>query len=373
MKERRLNAGPWRRLRLLLPMMILGVLLAGTGWPSRAGAQDFAAAGQHFSSAQELFAQGKFAAAAAEYQAAYNITRDPALLLNIGESWQRASEGKKAVAAYRAFVAESPQAPERAEIDERIKAIEAALAPAEVAPTAGNGSAAAGATQTGSAPGSGAAASGGGGNAGSGVGNTPGTDKPAATADKPSATADKPAAPADKPAAPADKPAATTDKPVATADKPAAQPGATAEPAVPTDKPVITPPEEKPRRLKTAAWVSIASAVALATGGAIVGLGAQNRADELRRRTTQVVSGQPPVYDDNQREAYTALQSEGRAYNAASIALLSVAGVAAVTGGVLLVVDHIRKPKEQASAAGRWSLAPILLPSQAGVAASGSF
>ena len=349
-------------------MMILGVLLAGTGWPSRAGAQDFAAAGQHFSSAQELFAQGKFAAAAAEYQAAYNITRDPALLLNIGESWQRASEGKKAVAAYRAFVAESPQAPERAEIDE---AIEAALAPAEGAPTAANGSTATGATQPG--PTSGSAPSGGGVNAGTGVGNTPVTDKPSVTADKPAATADKPAATADKPAATADKPAVTADKPAATADKPAAQPGATAEPAVPTDKPVITPPEEKPRRLKTAAWVSIASAVALATGGAIVGLGAQNRADELRRRTTQVVSGQPPIYDDNQREAYTALQSEGRAYNAASIALLSVAGVAAVTGGVLLVVDLVRKPKEQASAAGRWSLVPILLPSQAGVAASGNF
>lgn len=366
MKERRLNASPWRRLRLLLPMMILGVLLAGTGWPSRAGAQDFAAAGQHFSSAQELFAQGKFAAAAAEYQAAYNITRDPALLLNIGESWQRASEGKKAVAAYRAFVTESPQAPERAEIDERIKAIEAALAPAEAAPTTANGSPATGATQPSPTSGSGSAATGGGATSGTGVGNTPVTDKPAATADKPSVTADKPSATADKPAA-------TADKPSATADKPVAQPGAAAEPPVPTDKPVITPPEEKPRRLKTAAWVSIASAVALATGGAIVGLGAQNRADELRRRTTQVVSGQPPIYDDNQREAYTALQSEGRAYNAASIALLSVAGVAAVTGGVLLVVDQVRKPKEQASAAGRWSLAPILLPSQAGVAASGSF
>ena len=366
MKERRLNASPWRRLRLLLPMMILGVLLAGTGWPSRAGAQDFAAAGQHFSSAQELFAQGKFAAAAAEYQAAYNITRDPALLLNIGESWQRASEGKKAVAAYRAFVAESPQAPERAEIDERIKSIEAVLAPPEAAPTAASGSTGTGATQPGPTSGSGSAANGGGVNAGPGVGNTPGTDKPAATADKPAATTDKPSTTADKPSA-------TADKPAATADKPAAQPGATAEPVVPTDKPVITPPEEKPRRLKTAAWVSIASAVALATGGAIVGLGAQNRADELRRRTTQVVSGQPPIYDDNQREAYTALQSEGRAYNAASIALLSVAGVAAVTGGVLLVVDLVRKPKEQASAAGRWSLVPILLPSQAGVAASGSF
>ena len=297
--------------------------------------------------------------AAKEFQAAYDITRDPALLLNIGESWQRASEGKKAVAAYRAFVAESPQAPERAEIDERIKSIEAALAPAEAAPTAANGSTGTGATQPGPTSGSGAAATGGGANAGPGVGNTPITDKPSASADKPSATADKPSV--------------TADKPAAAADKPAAQPGATVEPAVPTDKPVITPPEEKPRRLKTAAWVSIASAVALATGGAIVGLGAQNRADELRRRTTQVVSGQPPIYDDNQREAYTALQSEGRAYNAASIALLSVAGVAAVTGGVLLVVDLVRKPKEQASAAGRWSLAPILLPSQAGVAASGSF
>lgn len=91
-------------------------------------------------------------------------------------------------------------------------------------------------------------------------------------------------------------------------------------------------------------------AVALGTAGAIVGLGAQNRADELRRRTTLVIGDQPPVYDENQRDAYTTLMSEGNSYNVAAISLLSAAGVAAITSTALFIVDFMAKPKARTAA-----------------------
>ena len=46
----------------------------------------------------------------------------------------------------------------------------------------------------------------------------------------------------------------------------------------------------------------------LATSGAIVGLGARDRADELRCRTTVPVGNQPPVYDEGRGGLYDALK-----------------------------------------------------------------
>lgn len=314
------------------------------GWASlfesAAYAQDFAAAGQHFASAQDAFAQGQFELAAKEFQAAYDITRDPAMLLNIGESWQRAGDGKKALAGYRAYLSAQPQAPDRAEVESRISTIEAALAspPPAAAPGAAAGSPAsspAGGTSPGGTPapqpGSEAA------------GQTP----PAGTAAA-GQTGD-----ATKPAPPATTPPAQT--------KDAAKPDA--------GSPPITPPERPMSRLRTAGWVTVAVAIALATSGAIVGLGAQDRADELRRRTTVLVGNQPPVYDEGQAEAYTTLRSEGNAYNQAAIALLSTASAVAVTAGVLFIVDYVRRPKVEPKTKGGWALGPWLVPGAPGAAA----
>ena len=49
-------------------------------------AQDFDAAGKHFSAAQEAFGAKHFKTAAAEFEAAYGITKDPVLLYNVAES-----------------------------------------------------------------------------------------------------------------------------------------------------------------------------------------------------------------------------------------------------------------------------------------------
>ncbi|HRI18960.1 MAG TPA: hypothetical protein PL196_10590, partial [Burkholderiaceae bacterium] len=119
----------------LLVVVFFGGFFGGSPTPGGGGlglraayGQDFAAAGQHFASAQDAFAQGQFELAAKEFQIAYDITRDPAMLLNIGESWQRAGNGKKALEGYRAYLAAQPQAPDRAEVEGRIQAIESALA-----------------------------------------------------------------------------------------------------------------------------------------------------------------------------------------------------------------------------------------------------
>ncbi len=120
-----------------------------------------------------------------------------------------------------------------------------------------------------------------------------------------------------------------------------------AQPAAVETAPPITPPEPPPSKLRVAGWISVASAVALVTGGAVIGLGAQSRADEIRRRTTLVTGDQPLVYTDSEREAYTTLQSEGKSYNTAAIALFAVGGVAAATAITLFIVDFVRKPKAE--------------------------
>jgi hypothetical protein len=308
---------------LALCCLIFG--LGGVLGGAPAHAQDFAAAGQHFASAQDAQAQGQHELAAKEYQAAYDITHDPALLLNIGESWQRAGNGPKAVAGYKAYLAAQPQAPDRAEIESRIQAIEAALA-----------------------------------------------DK-APAADKPTAADLK--TPPDKGAAPTppDKQGAAPPPQIGktTAERPAPPPEKKATKPEAEAAPTVTPPEGPISGLRRAAWVGVAVSVALATAGAIVGMGAQNRADELRRRTTLLVGNQPPVYDAGQAEAYTTLMSEGNAYNQAAIALLSVAGAAALTTAVLFIADYARRPKPAAQPKLSWKLLPLLTPPAGATGATG--
>src|SRR5438093_761797 len=90
-------------------MKRLGFLLllasAAPAW-----AQDYEAAGKHFATAQELYGKGKFVQAAAEYQAAYDITKDPILMFNVAEAFEKGKEWNNAVKAYRRYIAEAPTA-----------------------------------------------------------------------------------------------------------------------------------------------------------------------------------------------------------------------------------------------------------------------
>ncbi len=356
------------RVRPLLGSVSLAVCLAGAVQlpASSARAQDYAAAGQHFDAAQEAFSAGKFELAAREYQAAFDITKESTLLASIGESWQRAGNTAKALTAYKAYLQAAPQAPDRAAIEERIKAIEdaqkpptpAAPAPAAPAPAA----------------------------------PTPAAPPPALPGTAPTPPGQPPALPPTQAlqSGPAPQPAqnlqpgqapVTNPQPTQPSPDPALQNGQNPQPTAqngqnpqPTaqpepSKPLITPPEPPPSKLRTAGWVSVASAVALITGGAVVGLGAQSRADEIRRRTTLVSGDQPLVYTDSEREAYTTLQSEGRSYNTAAISLFAVGGVATATAITLFIVDYLRKPKSEP--AKQVMLLPSVSPGSVGLSVLG--
>ncbi len=354
-----------RRARLSLARLFLGrwaLTLALCGVVSLASqpvqAQDYAAAGQHFDAAQEAFAAGKFELAAREYQAAFDITKESTLLQSIGESWQRAGNQVKALASYKAYLQASPQAPDRVAIEERIKAIEAAQAeaakPAQPPVVAGQPSVVPG--QPPVVPGQPPVVPG----------------QPPVVAGQPPVVAGQPSVVAGQPSAVPGQPPVVTGQPSVVAGQPAVVPGqpavvpgqpavvagqppvvagqppvVPAQPAAVETAPPITPPEPPPSKLRVAGWISVASAVALVTGGAVIGLGAQSRADEIRRRTTLVTGDQPLVYTDSEREAYTTLQSEGKSYNTAAIALFAVGGVAAATAITLFIVDFVRKPKAE--------------------------
>src|SRR3954468_9269478 len=108
--------------RLACTVMVTLGLLVSLGATARA--QDFEAAGKHFSAAQEAFGAKHYKTAAGEFEAAYGITKDPVLLYNVAESYEKAGDGHKAVNNYKAYLREQPQAADKAEVQKRIKAIE---------------------------------------------------------------------------------------------------------------------------------------------------------------------------------------------------------------------------------------------------------
>jgi hypothetical protein len=104
-----------------------------------------------------------------------------------------------------------------------------------------------------------------------------------------------------------------------------------------------------PSKLRIASWVGVASTVALVTAGAIFGLAAQSRGDEISRRFLFVdSSGQPHKYDPTQRSDYENLKSDGAVYNGLAIGFFTAAAAAAVATTVMFVVDVKRAKKQVA-------------------------
>jgi hypothetical protein len=348
-------------------MRIFGFLLSLLVGAQLAHAQDFEAAAKHFSLAQDAFGKQHFHTAAAEFQLAYDITKDPVLLYNIGEAWQKAGDGRKAVASYKAYLKAQPTAQDRADVQKRVKMIEQKKfkipdqsAPGDVPAPAAPAPAAPPATP-------------------------PATAAPPDKAVLPTPDFNAPTqAPPPEPATPA-----TTTAPPTSAPPPApaaAPPPATtalpAEPAplAPAPAPVAAPEKPAPEpssglledqpvsRMRVAAWIGVAATVAVLTAGAIFGLAAQSRADEISRRFIFVDStGQPRQFDAAQQKDYNNLKDEGELYNGLAIGFFAGAGALAITTTVLFIVDA-KRPARQA-----WHVAPTFGPGQGGLAASWSF
>jgi outer membrane biosynthesis protein TonB len=332
-------------------MRIASFVVAALLCAVSAQAQDFEAAAKHFGAAQAAFGQQHFHSSAAEFQLAYEITKDPVLLYNIGEAWQKAGEGKKAVASYKAYLKAQPTAQDRADVQKRIHSIEAKKFKIADQSAPGDGPQLAQTTPPPPAPTPPPPKE---------TTLTPDFDAPVASPQPapveklapPAETAPPPAAaPAETPPAPAAAPAP------AVAEKPPGPSGGILE-----DQPVS--------RMRVAAWIGVAATVAVLTAGAIFGLSAQARADEISRRETFVdANGQPNTFDAAAQKDYNDLKHDGHLYNDLSIGFFSAAGALAVTTVVLFVVDW-KRPSAPKRA---WRIEPTVGKDRAAVNLGWSF
>ena len=345
------------------------------GLTATASAQDFEAAGRHFSAAQEAFGAKHFKTAAGEFEAAYAITKDPVLLYNVGESYEKAGDGHKAVANYKAYLKEQPAAQDKAEVQKRIKAIEAKnyrlvsqSAPGDNPPSTAT-------TAPTPPPPTPAPAT-----------PPPSTPAPPAATTQPSTAPPTPPA-ATPPPATTPPPSMPSTAPTTTETTPPTPPPAetTTPPPTPPPPAETTPPpaattqapppgliDEGPTtKLRVAAWIGVAATLAVLTAGAIFGLSAESRADEINRRLSFVdMNNQPHKFDPSAASDLKSLQDDGNLYNGLAIGFYSVAAVSAVATVTMFIVDAKRaKPAKEHA----WHVAPVAGKNVGGFAIGGSF
>jgi hypothetical protein len=106
-------------------------------------AEDEAAGKRHYKRGDELFKQGKYLDAAHEFEAGFAVAPRPLFLLNIGHSYRKAQELRRARVAYEDFLKADPTTSFRADVEDLMKTIDDALgasspsAPSSPPPPAG--------------------------------------------------------------------------------------------------------------------------------------------------------------------------------------------------------------------------------------------
>jgi tetratricopeptide (TPR) repeat protein len=93
-----------------------------------ARAEDKAAAREHYDKGTTYYDLGKYRDAAREFEAAYEAKKDAAFLYNLAQSYRLAGEAERALHFYRTYLRYVPKAPNRADIEEQIKALELKVA-----------------------------------------------------------------------------------------------------------------------------------------------------------------------------------------------------------------------------------------------------
>jgi len=106
----------------LAPCALVGLLVAGV-----AHADDRGTAREHFLKGSRAFDLGTYDEAIAEYGAAYRLKEDPALLYNIAQAHRLGGHTAEALRFYRVFLSRMPAAPNRVEVDAKIRDLQKVL------------------------------------------------------------------------------------------------------------------------------------------------------------------------------------------------------------------------------------------------------
>ena len=113
-------------------VLVCGLLICIT---APAWADTTAEARAHFQKATAHFAVGEFAEAANEYQAAFKIKSEPALLFDAAQAWRQAGDHKRALVCFRNYVLLFPHERQVAIAREHIEKLKEAIAAEEKART----------------------------------------------------------------------------------------------------------------------------------------------------------------------------------------------------------------------------------------------
>jgi tetratricopeptide (TPR) repeat protein len=109
-----------------LPVVL--VLVLALFAPVAARADDSTTAREHYQRGTSFYDLGKYAEAIQEFEAAYQLKNDPALLYNLAQSHRLAGNAEQALHFYRTYLRYVPKAANRAEIEDRIKQLDQLVA-----------------------------------------------------------------------------------------------------------------------------------------------------------------------------------------------------------------------------------------------------
>jgi tetratricopeptide (TPR) repeat protein len=289
------------------------VALAGAPVALAQNAPDFEAAKQHYFAAKEAARHSDWAAAVKEYQAAYDITKDPTLWKQIGQAHEYNGERKEAIEAYHRYLAEAKNPSDSSEILAHVTELEA---PAKA------------------------------------VGQAPASVPASAPASAPAPTPAPAPAPASVPA-------------------PAPEPHGAPPVLNGVDVPPAPPPDflsEGGSWQRTAGWVSVGvGAVALVTAS-VFATSALSRKDDVQRLTDYIdpTTGQPKQFTGTVKDDYNSKIDEGKKLNTYAAIAFAGAGVAAGAAVLFFILDHNAERKDSAASI-------YVAPGGGGVIASWTF
>jgi tetratricopeptide (TPR) repeat protein len=108
-----------------------GIALAQAPAAERSGE---ATAHDHYRKGMSFYDLGRFDDAIREFEAAYQYQEDPFYIFNLAQAYRRAGNGAKALELYRTYLRKVPNAPDRADVEQRIANLEKSLRSAPPAP-----------------------------------------------------------------------------------------------------------------------------------------------------------------------------------------------------------------------------------------------
>jgi tetratricopeptide (TPR) repeat protein len=114
------------RVRGLSPVVVFlaALLCAGTARAQEKPADSKTAAKEHYNRGTSFYDLGRYDEAIKEFEAAYQLKNDPAFLYNLAQSYRQAGNHEQAVHFYKTYLRYVPKAPNKADIEEKIKSEE---------------------------------------------------------------------------------------------------------------------------------------------------------------------------------------------------------------------------------------------------------